>query len=130
MRILIKFNISIKKKRTNVMYYMGIDMGTSTVKIVLVKDKVITGRYIARHYGKILACVVKGIREICSTNGIGDEEQINVTVTGSNSHLLTQVCPESGLLILTVFHSSQSMNIVQVEQVLSLKIRCQDLDLI
>lgn len=98
MRILIKFNISIKKKRTNVMYYMGIDMGTSTVKIVLVKDKVITGRYIARHYGKILACVAKGIREICSTNGIGDEEQINVTVTGSNSHLLTQVCPESGLL--------------------------------
>lgn len=100
MRILIKFNISIKKKRTNVMYYMGIDMGTSTVKIVLVKDKVITGRYIARHYGKILACVAKGIREICSTNGIGDEEQINVTVTGSNSHLLTQVCPESGLLMI------------------------------
>lgn len=67
-------------------------MGTSTVKVVLVDDNRIIKTSIKKHYGKILPCVSEGIRSVCASSGIKDIAC--VTVTGSNSHLLVNVCPE------------------------------------
>ncbi len=79
------------------MYSLGIDMGTSTVKLVLVSDRIIIKKFIRKHQGKLLQAVAEGLNYIeneLSKDNKSNDILVNVTVTGSNSALLEQVCPQ------------------------------------
>lgn len=69
---------------------LGIDMGTSTIKVVLIQEDKIEKRIIQRHYGRL----VQTLRTCLEKAALAPDESIYVLVTGSNAHALTSRLPE------------------------------------
>ena len=64
-------------------YYMGIDVGSTTIKIYITDqdDKCIYSKY-ERHYSDIQATIKTLINEVLATNQtLSDSEKVKVTVT-------------------------------------------------
>lgn len=65
------------------MRQVGIDLGTSTIKIVQIEDRNITRQWIEPHYGNSIETLKEGLEELCLTDGT-----TRLQVTGSDSVLL------------------------------------------
>ncbi|MCR4707399.1 MAG: CoA-substrate-specific enzyme activase, partial [Clostridiales bacterium] len=68
---------------------LGIDIGTSTVKLVLMQDGKIEKKIVLRHYGKLLAT----LRACSEEAGLSNEGTVMAMVTGANSHALIAAFP-------------------------------------
>ena len=66
------------------MYQLGIDVGTSSVKLALLLDEHIERTWIKRHHGRLLQTVTEGLEAIQPP-----DEPIPVAVTGANAQILT-----------------------------------------
>ena len=134
------------------MLSLGMDIGTSTVKLVLLKNQEIEKQWMAVHHGNPFVCLKKGL----STLELAMDTPFSLCVTGSNTEALLEqdsaipslgdipaivegvrwIIPQVRLLksavrardssriCRAVHRSSQSTNTVQAVQVRSLKIRC------
>lgn len=70
------------------MRHLGIDLGTSTVKLVLTEGEMIDRTWIMPHHGRIPETLKKGVSEL------GDIGQAKIAVTGSNAQVLLSRVPE------------------------------------
>ena len=71
------------------MQSLGIDLGSSTIKVVRLQEQKIVYTKIERHYGKILPTLKAMLKDACQ-----DENQwMAVGVTGSNARVLTEEEP-------------------------------------
>ena len=68
------------------MLSLGIDIGTSTVKLVLLKDKEIEKQWMAVHHGNPFVCLKKGL----STLELAMDTPFSLCVTGSNTEALLE----------------------------------------
>ena len=68
------------------MLSLGIDIGTSTVKLVLLKDKEIEKQWMAVHHGNPFVCLKKGL----STMELAMDTPFSLCVTGSNTEALLE----------------------------------------
>ena len=66
------------------MFSLGMDIGTSTVKLVLLKDKEIEKQWMAVHHGSPFVCLKKGL----STLELAMDTPFSLCVTGSNTEAL------------------------------------------
>ena len=64
------------------MIKLGIDLGTSTVKLVTIEDGKICGTWIAQHHGRIVQTLRDELQRMTAENALPDE--ISVCVTGAN----------------------------------------------
>ena len=71
------------------MYSLGMDLGTSTVKIVLMQNGTVEKYWLAVHHGRPLLCLRQGLSELA----IGRDETLAVCVTGDNAGSLLERCP-------------------------------------
>ena len=71
------------------MYSLGMDLGTSTVKIVLMQNGTVAKYWLAVHHGRPLLCLRQGLSELA----IGRDETLAVCVTGDNAGALLERCP-------------------------------------
>lgn len=71
------------------MLSLGMDIGTSTVKIVLMQNGTVEKYWLAVHHGKPLLCLRQGLSELA----IGRDETLAVCVTGDNAGALLERCP-------------------------------------
>ena len=71
------------------MYSLGMDLGTSTVKIVLMQNGTVEKYWLAVHHGRPLLCLQQGLSELA----IGRDETLAVCVTGDNAGALLERCP-------------------------------------
>lgn len=71
------------------MYSLGMDLGTSTVKIVLMQNGTVEKYWLAVHHGRPLLCLRQGLSEFA----IGRDEPLAVCVTGDNAGALLERCP-------------------------------------
>lgn len=71
------------------MYSLGMDLGTSTVKIVLMQNGTVEKYWLAVHHGRPLLCLRQGLSELA----IGRDETLAVCVTGDNAGALLERCP-------------------------------------
>lgn len=67
------------------MHQIGIDLGTSTVKVVVMEQQTVRQKWIKRHRGMVLSALQEGL------NALELPEQVMVAVTGSNAGVLTDV---------------------------------------
>ena len=135
------------------MLSLGMDIGTSTVKLVLLRDGAMAKQWMAVHHGRPFACLKKGL----SALELDADTPFSLCVTGSNTEDLLeqapdipsfgdipavvegvrQIVPQAGSVIeigsqgarlsricRAVHRSSQSTNTVQAARARSLKIRC------
>ena len=65
----------------NRMYQLGIDVGTSSIKLVLLENKNIIQKWLKRHHGRLLQTLREGLSEIDLP------EKFFCAVTGSNSQI-------------------------------------------
>ena len=63
------------------MFSLGMDIGTSTVKLVLLKDKEIEKQWMAVHHGSPFVCLKKGL----STLELAMDTPFSLCVTGINT---------------------------------------------
>lgn len=70
------------------MFQLGIDMGSSTVKLVLLEDGVLRGSFLAVHHGELQAALRQGLAEMQLP------EHFAAAVTGSNRTALLEHCPD------------------------------------
>lgn len=70
------------------MLQLGIDMGSSTVKLVLLEDGKLQKSWLAVHQGELIATLHRGLKEI------GLPEEFVAAVTGSNHKALLELCPD------------------------------------
>jgi predicted CoA-substrate-specific enzyme activase len=68
------------------MLSLGMDIGTSTVKLVLLKDKEIEKQWMAVHHGNPFVCLKKGL----STLELAMDTPFSLCVTGSNTEALLE----------------------------------------
>lgn len=68
------------------MLSLGIDIGTSTVKLVLLKDKEIEKQWMAVHHGNPFVCLKKGL----STLELAMDTPFSLCVTGNNTEALLE----------------------------------------
>ena len=68
------------------MFSLGIDIGSSTVKLVLLKDKEIEKQWMAVHHGGPFVCLKKGL----STLELAMDTPFSLCVTGSNTEALLE----------------------------------------
>ena len=68
------------------MFSLGMDIGSSTVKLVLLKDKEIEKQWMAVHHGSPFVCLKKGL----STLELAMDTQFSLCVTGSNTEALLE----------------------------------------
>lgn len=59
---------------------LGMDIGTSTIKVAVLEDQVIKYKNIRKHYGKILPVLKEMLEEACAP-----KERMAMCVTGSNA---------------------------------------------
>ena len=59
---------------------LGMDIGTSTIKVAVLKDQVIKYKNIRKHYGKVLPVLKEMLEEACDP-----KERMAMCVTGSNA---------------------------------------------
>lgn len=71
------------------MYSLGMDLGTSTVKIVLMQNGTVEKYWLAVYHGRPLLCLRQGLSELA----IGRDETLAVCVTGDNAGALLERCP-------------------------------------
>lgn len=71
------------------MYSLGMDLGTSTVKIVLMQNGTVEKYWLAVHHGRPLLCLRQGLSELA----IDRDEPLAVCVTGDNAGALLERCP-------------------------------------
>ena len=71
------------------MYSLGMDLGTSTVKIVLMQNGTVEKYWLAVHHGRPLLCLRQGLSELA----IGRDETLAICVTGDNAGALLERCP-------------------------------------
>lgn len=70
------------------MKQVGFDLGTSTVKIVVIDNNTVIDKWIKAHCGKIIETVEEGIRNL-NLHG-----EYNICVTGANRKNLINICSE------------------------------------
>ena len=68
------------------MFSLGMDIGSSTVKLVLLKDKEIEKQWMAVHHGNPFVCLKKGL----STLELAMDTPFSLCVTGSNTEALLE----------------------------------------
>ena len=125
------------------MLSLGMDIGTSTVKLVLLKNQEIEKQWMAVHHGNPFVCLKKGL----SALELDADTPFSLCVTGSNTEALLEQAPDipsfgdipavvegvrqiavrvrdSSRICRAVHRSSQSTNTVQAARARSLKIRC------
>lgn len=68
------------------MLSLGIDIGTSTVKLVLLKNQEIEKQWMAVHHGNPFVCLKKGL----STLELAMDTPFSLCVTGSNTEALLE----------------------------------------
>lgn len=68
------------------MLSLGIDIGTSTVKLVLLKNQEIEKQWMAVHYGNPFVCLKKGL----STLELAMDTPFSLCMTGSNTEALLE----------------------------------------
>ena len=71
------------------MYSLGMDLGTSTLKIVLMQNGTVEKYWLAVHHGRPLLCLRQGLSELA----IDRDEPLAVCVTGDNAGALLERCP-------------------------------------
>lgn len=71
------------------MFSLGIDLGTSTIKLVLLKDGEWAQNWMGMHHGRMAECLKKGLESLKFDSG----EEISLCVTGSNAEVLTAHFP-------------------------------------
>ena len=95
------------------MKQLGMDIGTSSVKLVLMEDGVICGKWMGKHHGRLLATILAGLESLAPP----DEDWL-CAVTGANARIVTErtdvfrlgdvpalteglkkICPEAGSVI-------------------------------
>ena len=59
---------------------LGMDIGTSTIKVAVLEDQVIKYKNIRKHYGKVLPVLKEMLEEACAP-----KERMAMCVTGSNA---------------------------------------------
>ena len=69
---------------------LGIDFGTSTLKLVVVKDSELQEKWMTVHHGKLVDSLSQGLNSL----HLGEEEPLSVCVTGSNAEALLAHCPD------------------------------------
>ena len=74
------------------MYRLGLDIGSSTIKAVLMRDDVIEQAEIVHHYGDLL----NGLVEIFTK--IKYDDVCKMSVTGSNSRIMEDMLPSEYFL--------------------------------
>ena len=67
------------------MLSLGMDIGTSTVKLVLLKNQEIEKQWMAVHHGRPFACLKKGL----SALELDADTPFSLCVTGSNTEART-----------------------------------------
>lgn len=135
------------------MLSLGMDIGTSTVKLVLLRDGAMAKQWMAVHHGRPFACLKKGL----SALELDADTPFSLCVTGSNTEALLEQAPDtpsfgdirlssrvcaslfrrlvrslksavrvrdSSRICRAVRRSSQSTNTVRAARARSLKIRC------
>ena len=68
------------------MLSLGMDIGTSTVKLVLLKNQEIEKQWMAVHHGNPFVCLEKGL----STLELAMDTPFSLCVTGSNTEALLE----------------------------------------
>ena len=63
---------------------LGIDIGSSSIKLVLMENGNITGRFCRRHHGRLVEVLIGGIESLLKSG-----EVVLCSVTGNNSGVLT-----------------------------------------
>ena len=74
------------------MRQIGIDLGSSTVKIIILSDSEVERQWIEPHYGNIADTLVLGLQEC----GVADGTEL-CSVTGGNAYFLKDILPQSCL---------------------------------
>lgn len=74
------------------MIKLGIDLGTSTVKLVTIEDGKICGTWIAQHHGRIVQTLRDELQRMTAENALPDE--ISVCVTGANRCSVISIYPQ------------------------------------
>ena len=67
---------------------VGIDIGSSTIKILVTEDNTIVKKWKGRHRGIILSTLILGLKTLNLKN-----QEFNLGVTGGNSRILTELLP-------------------------------------
>ena len=65
---------------------LGMDLGASTVKLVLLQDGTVQQQWLAVHHGRPFACLREGLAALA----LAPEEELAVCVTGSNAEALLE----------------------------------------
>ncbi len=72
------------------MYSLGMDLGTSTIKLVVLKDGELEQTWMDVHHGRIAECLKRGLESL----HLPREQAVSVCVTGSNAEVLTTHLPQ------------------------------------
>ena len=72
------------------MLSLGMDIGTSTVKLVLLRDGAMAKQWMAVHHGRPFACLKKGL----SALELDADTPFSLCVTGSNTEDLLEQAPD------------------------------------
>ena len=72
------------------MLSLGMDIGTSTVKLVLLREDTVEKQWMAVHHGRPFDCLKKGL----STLELDADTPFSLCVTGSNTEALLEQAPE------------------------------------
>ncbi len=76
------------------MFSLGIDLGTSTIKLVLLKDGEWAQKWMGMHHGKLKECLKKGLESLTLDRG----QEISLCVTGSNAQVMKAHFPAVALM--------------------------------
>ena len=77
-------------KEVRELYSLGMDLGTSTIKLVVLRDGELEQTWMDVHHGRVAECLKRGLKDLCL-----DKEQIfSVCLTGSNAEVLTTQLPQ------------------------------------
>lgn len=68
---------------------LGIDMGTSTIKLVLIQDDTVEKKILRKHHGRL----IRVLRSCLDETGLAPDDSIHVMVTGANASALTSRLP-------------------------------------
>ena len=72
------------------MLSLGMDIGTSTVKLVLLRDGAVEKQWMAVHHGRPFVCLKKGL----SVLELAADTPLSLCVTGSNTEALLEQAPD------------------------------------
>lgn len=73
---------------------LGMDIGTSTIKVAVLEDQVIKYKNIRKHYGKVLPVLKEMLEEACDP-----KERMAMCVTGSNAQAVLGQMTRSHILV-------------------------------